>query len=156
MKRDWSITSGLAATGEGHRRQSAEDPSGVAVEAPPTAGFSATPAPARGRDVSSSGDVVLRVLHQPADLRRRLRSSSPPADRPQVLPVAQYPEITPPIVITANYRARARNARAHRCRAPPGALSGVENLMYFSSTAASNGALTINCTSRWVPTPTRR
>src|SRR6188768_495438 len=43
----------------------------------------------------------------------------------RVLPIAQYPEIAPPIEEQ---------------------LSGVENLMYFSSSSASNGTVTITAT----------
>ena len=66
----------------------------------------------------------------------------------QVLPVAQYPEIAPPtITITANYPGASAETLARTVAAPiEEQLSGVENLIYFSSTAATNGTLTINCT----------
>jgi multidrug efflux pump len=66
----------------------------------------------------------------------------------QVLPVAQYPEIAPPtVVITANYPGASAETLSRTVAAPlEEQLSGVENLMYFSSTAASNGTLTINGT----------
>jgi multidrug efflux pump len=66
----------------------------------------------------------------------------------QVLPVAQYPEIAPPtVVITANYPGASAETLALTVAAPiEEQLSGVENLIYFSSTAATNGTLTINCT----------
>jgi HAE1 family hydrophobic/amphiphilic exporter-1/multidrug efflux pump len=66
----------------------------------------------------------------------------------QVLPVAQYPEIAPPtVVITANYPGASAETLARTVAAPlEEQLAGVENLMYFSSTAAGNGTLTISGT----------
>src|SRR6202162_1550702 len=66
----------------------------------------------------------------------------------QVLPIAQYPEIAPPtVVITANYPGASADTLARTVAAPiEEQLSGVENLIYFNSTAATNGTLTINCT----------
>ncbi len=66
----------------------------------------------------------------------------------QVLPIAQYPEIAPPtVVITANYPGASAETLAQTVAAPiEEQLSGVENLIYFSSTAATNGTLTITCT----------
>ena len=66
----------------------------------------------------------------------------------QVLPVAQYPEIAPPTVtITALYQGASAETLAKTVAAPiEEQLSGVEGLIYFNSTAASNGALTITAT----------
>ena len=66
----------------------------------------------------------------------------------KVLPVAQYPEISPPTVtITANYPGASAETLARTVAAPiEEQLSGVENLVYFSSSSASNGALTITAT----------
>src|SRR5438045_277737 len=66
----------------------------------------------------------------------------------QVLPIAQYPEISPPTVtITANYPGASAETLAKTVAAPiEEQLSGVENLVYFASSAASNGALTITAT----------
>jgi multidrug efflux pump len=66
----------------------------------------------------------------------------------QVLPVAQYPEIAPPtVVINASYPGASAETLARTVAAPiEEQLSGVENLIYFSSTAATNGTLTISCT----------
>jgi multidrug efflux pump len=66
----------------------------------------------------------------------------------QVLPIAQYPEIAPPtVVITANYPGASADTLARTVAAPiEEQLSGVENLIYFNSTASTNGTLTINCT----------
>jgi len=64
------------------------------------------------------------------------------------LPIAQYPEISPPTVtITATYPGASAETLARTVAAPiEEQLSGVENLSYFSSTAASNGQLTITVT----------
>src|SRR5581483_7283762 len=66
----------------------------------------------------------------------------------RVLPIAQYPEISPPTVtITALYPGASAETLARTVAAPiEEQLSGVENLSYFSSTAASTGALTITAT----------
>jgi HAE1 family hydrophobic/amphiphilic exporter-1/multidrug efflux pump len=66
----------------------------------------------------------------------------------QVLPVAQYPEIAPPtVVINANYPGANAETLARTVAAPiEEQLSGVDNLIYFSSIASSNGALTISGT----------
>src|SRR6185295_1771135 len=66
----------------------------------------------------------------------------------QVLPVAQYPEIAPPTVtITANYPGASAETLAKTVAAPiEEQLSGIEGLIYYTSTSASNGTLTISCT----------
>ncbi|NDP41271.1 MAG: multidrug efflux RND transporter permease subunit [Aromatoleum sp.] len=66
----------------------------------------------------------------------------------KVLPIAQYPEIAPPTVtITAIYPGASAETVARTVAAPiEEQLSGVENLIYFSSSAASNGSLTITAT----------
>ncbi len=66
----------------------------------------------------------------------------------QVLPIAQYPEIAPPTVtITANYPGASGETLARTVAAPiEEQLSGIEGLLYFNSSAASNGALTITVT----------
>ena len=63
----------------------------------------------------------------------------------RVLPIAQYPEITPPtVIISASYPGASAETLAKTVAAPiEEQLSGIENLMYFNSTAASNGSLTI-------------
>src|SRR3954453_14749461 len=66
----------------------------------------------------------------------------------KVLPIAQYPEIAPPtVVITANYPGASAETLARTVAAPiEEQLSGVENLIYYSSRASTNGSLSINCT----------
>jgi len=65
-----------------------------------------------------------------------------------ILPIAQYPEISPPTVtITASYPGASAETLAKTVAAPiEQQLSGVENLLYFNSTAASNGTITITAT----------
>lgn len=62
-----------------------------------------------------------------------------------VLPIAQYPEITPPtVVISASYPGASAETLAKTVAAPiEEQLSGIEHLMYFNSTAAANGTLSI-------------
>lgn len=64
------------------------------------------------------------------------------------LPIAQYPEIAPPtVVISANYPGASTETLARTVAGPiEEQLAGVENLLYFNSTAASNGQLTISAT----------
>jgi hydrophobe/amphiphile efflux-1 (HAE1) family protein len=62
-----------------------------------------------------------------------------------ILPVAQYPEIAPPTVtINANYPGASAETLARTVAAPiEEQLSGVEGLLYFNSTASSNGSVSI-------------
>ncbi|MDY0013905.1 MAG: multidrug efflux RND transporter permease subunit [Rhodocyclaceae bacterium] len=64
------------------------------------------------------------------------------------LPVAQYPEITPPtVVISATYPGANAETLSKTVAAPiEEQLSGVEGLLYFNSTSASTGAVTITVT----------
>jgi len=66
----------------------------------------------------------------------------------QILPVAQYPEIAPPTVtINASYPGASAETLARTVAAPiEEQLSGVENLLYFSSSSSSNGQVTITAT----------
>jgi len=66
----------------------------------------------------------------------------------RVLPVAQYPDIAPPTVtITANYPGASAETLALTVAAPiEEQLSGVENLLYFNSSSASNGQTSITAT----------
>ena len=66
-----------------------------------------------------------------------------------VLPIAQYPEIAPPTVtITAIYPGASADTLSKTVAAPiEEQLSGIENLLYFSSTSNSaNGQVTITAT----------
>src|SRR3954471_14040959 len=66
----------------------------------------------------------------------------------RVLPIAQYPEITPPTVtITANFPGASAETLAKTVAAPiEEQLSGIEGLLYYNSTSSSNGLLTITLT----------
>ncbi len=66
----------------------------------------------------------------------------------QVLPVAQYPEIAPPTVtITASYPGASAETLAKTVAAPiEEQLSGVEKMVYFGSSAAADGTVTITAT----------
>lgn len=66
----------------------------------------------------------------------------------KILPIAQYPEIAPPTVtITALYPGASAETLAKTVAAPiEEQLSGVEKLLYFNSSAASNGTVTITAT----------
>ena len=66
----------------------------------------------------------------------------------QVLPIAQYPQIAPPtVLITATYPGASAETLARTVAAPiEEQLNGVENLAYFTSSAAANGTVTITAT----------
>ena len=63
----------------------------------------------------------------------------------RILPIAQYPEIAPPtVIISATYPGASAETLAKTVAAPiEEQLSGIEHLIYFNSTSASNGTLTI-------------
>lgn len=66
----------------------------------------------------------------------------------RALPIAQYPEIAPPVVqIRASYPGASAEVIAKTVAAPiENAVNGVENMMYMSSTSSSSGALEIDVT----------
>lgn len=65
-----------------------------------------------------------------------------------VLPIAQYPEIAPPTVtISATYPGASAETLSKTVAAPlEEQLSGVENMIYFGSSAAADGTVTITAT----------
>ncbi len=66
----------------------------------------------------------------------------------RVLPIAQYPQIAPPtVLITATYPGASAETLAKTVAAPiEEQLNGVENMVYFTSSASANGAVTITAT----------
>jgi hydrophobe/amphiphile efflux-1 (HAE1) family protein len=64
------------------------------------------------------------------------------------LPIAQYPQITPPtVLITATFPGANAETLAKTVAAPiEQELSGIEGLLYFDSSADSSGTLTITAT----------
>ncbi len=66
----------------------------------------------------------------------------------RVLPIAQYPQIAPPtVMITATYPGASAETLAKTVAAPiEEQLNGVENLLYFTSSASANGSLSITAT----------
>src|SRR5690606_5523688 len=65
-----------------------------------------------------------------------------------VLPIARYPEITPPTIqINAVYPGADAQTASEAVAAPiEQELSGVQNLIYYDSRSANNGAVTITAT----------
>ena len=63
----------------------------------------------------------------------------------QVLPIAQYPQISPPtVMVIANYPGASAETLARTVAAPlEEQLNGIEGLTYFSSTSTSNGQIMI-------------
>jgi HAE1 family hydrophobic/amphiphilic exporter-1/multidrug efflux pump len=66
----------------------------------------------------------------------------------RVLPIAQYPEIAPPVVtVTAVYPGASASVLESTVAAPiENAINGVEDMLYMSSTAAANGTVQIQVT----------
>jgi HAE1 family hydrophobic/amphiphilic exporter-1/multidrug efflux pump len=64
------------------------------------------------------------------------------------LPVAQYPEISPPtVIVTATYPGANAETLSRTVAAPiEEQLSGIEGLLYFNSTSTSNGTVSITLT----------
>src|SRR2546428_499948 len=64
------------------------------------------------------------------------------------LPIAQYPEIAPPVVtVTANYPGASAAVIEQTVAAPlENAINGVERMIYMSSTSTSNGTVQIHIT----------
>ncbi|WP_404339844.1 efflux RND transporter permease subunit [Pseudoalteromonas mariniglutinosa] len=64
------------------------------------------------------------------------------------LPIAQYPEIAPPVVqVTAAYPGASAEVLEQTVAAPiENAITGVEGMMYMSSSSTSSGATTIEVT----------
>ncbi|MDR0997158.1 MAG: multidrug efflux RND transporter permease subunit [Zoogloeaceae bacterium] len=63
-----------------------------------------------------------------------------------VLPIAQYPQISPPtITISANYPGASAETLAQTVAAPiEEQLNGIENMAYFSSSSSSDGSMSIS------------
>src|SRR5678816_2308090 len=66
----------------------------------------------------------------------------------RVLPIAQYPEISPPVVtVTAIYPGASAPVLESTVAAPiENAINGVEDMLYMSSTSAANGVVQIQVT----------
>ncbi len=66
----------------------------------------------------------------------------------RVLPVGQYPEISPPVVtVRAVYPGASATTLEQTVAAPlENAINGVEDMLYMSSTSASNGAVEMQVT----------
>ena len=72
------------------------------------------------------------------------------------LPVAQYPEVTPPtVLVTALYPgANAQTVRDTVAAPIEEQVSGVEGMMYMSSQSTNDGTYRLRSPSSWAWTPT--
>lgn len=66
----------------------------------------------------------------------------------RILPIAQYPEIAPPVVtVTAIYPGASASVLEQTVAAPlENQINGIEDMLYMSSTSASNGVVQIQVT----------
>ena len=66
----------------------------------------------------------------------------------RVLPIAQYPEIAPPVVtVRAIYPGASATTLEQTVAAPlENAINGVEDMLYMSSNSSSNGVVEIQVT----------
>src|SRR5512134_1165758 len=66
----------------------------------------------------------------------------------RTLPIAQYPEIAPPVVtVQAVYPGASATVLEQTVASPlENAINGVENMLYMSSTSSSNGVVQIQVT----------
>ncbi len=65
-----------------------------------------------------------------------------------VLPISEYPEVAPPtVVVTANYPGANPKVIAETVSTPiEEQINGVENMLYMSSQATTDGRMTLNVT----------
>lgn len=66
------------------------------------------------------------------------------------LPISEYPEVAPPtVVVTANYPGANPKVIAETVSTPiEEQINGVENMLYMSSQATTDGRMTLNVTFR--------
>ena len=76
----------------------------------------------------------------------------------RVLPIAQYPEIAPPVVtVRAVYPGASAQVIEQTVAAPlENQITGVENMLYMSSNSTSSGVLEIQVLLTSAPMLTRR
>ena len=75
-----------------------------------------------------------------------------------LLPISEYPEVVPPtVVVQATYPGANPKVIAETVSSPlEEQINGVENMMYMTSVAGSDGVLQMTITSPPAPIQTRR
>ena len=110
------------------------------------------PAAERAQEISAGATAhVLALFHRPPDLRDRhldLPRARRPCRRCATLPIAQYPEIAPPVVtVSAVYPGASAEVLEQTVAAPlENAINGVPNMLYMSSNSSSQGVVQIQVT----------
>src|SRR5579872_5970382 len=66
----------------------------------------------------------------------------------RVIPVAQFPNITPPqVVVSASYPGASAEDLQNTVAAPiESQVNGADNMLYMESTSADSGSYTLTCT----------
>jgi hypothetical protein len=146
------IKDGLAAFRPRHRQRPDARAPGVRrsrrrSRAPPTPRRREAKADS-GEGRTETGDADFAFLHRPADLRRggldRVRDPRRLVSFSR-LPIAQYPEIAPPIInVTGQYPGASADVVASTVVTPiEQQINGVENMIYMSSNSTADGRFSI-------------
>ena len=134
---EWVVTLGPRRGREGDRRRAGEGVPRRAGAGQALRQVRPAPSPSPGKTEEVGDRHVLALLHRPPDLRGGaldLHRCSRALAAMRVLPIAQYPEISPPVVsVTARLPRRlGRRCSTSTVAAPHReAINGVEDMLYM-------------------------